>query len=85
MVRLNDKEIFRRAFSFGKKSAGGLVEGSVQVPAGAGEFKAWVIATDGAIREYTAWPAVVPGGESRTLHLELATAGTSRRLNVSLR
>lgn len=82
MVRLNDREIFRRAFTFGKKSAGGLVEGTVQVPAGAGELKVWVIASDRSVNGYKVLPANLPGGETRTLRLDL---DSSRNLVVSLR
>jgi len=82
MVRLNDKEIFQKAFDFGKKNARGRVEGSTAVPSGRGEFKVWVIASDRSVNEYKVVPATVPGGESRTLALELDAA---RHLNVNLK
>ena len=82
MVRLNDREIFRKAFDFGKRGRGGLVEGTVSVPAGPGEFKVWVIATDSSVRQYEIYKASVPGGESRNLRLDFDGAG---KLHVELR
>lgn len=82
MVRLNDKEIFRKTFDFGKKSAGGPVEGTVEVPSGKAEFKVWVISPDRAVNQYLPVILTVPGGESRTLRLEL---DASRKLSVTLR
>ena len=81
MVRLNDKEIFRKSYDFGKKSAGGLVEGSLEVPSGRGEFKVWVISPDRAVNQYLPVTLTVPGGEARTLKLELDAA---RKLSVTL-
>ncbi len=82
MVRLNDKEIFRKAFDFGKKKAGGRVEGSVSVPSGRGELKVWVISSDRSVSQYKVVPATIPGGESHTLALDL---DASRNLAVALR
>ena len=82
MVRRNDKEIFRRQFSFGRKSAGGLVEGSVEVPSGPASYKAWAIPTDRSFNGYEAVDLVVPGGDVRKLQLELNAA---RKLVVTLR
>ena len=82
MVRRNDKEIFRRQFSFGRKSAGGLVEGTVEVPSGPANYKAWAIPTDRSFNGYKPVDLVVPGGETRTLQLEL---DAGKNLVVSLR
>jgi predicted Ser/Thr protein kinase len=82
MVRLNDKEIFRKAFDFGKKKARGLVEGSVSVPSGRGELKVWVISSDRSVSQYKVVPATISGGESHTLALDL---DASRNLSVNLR
>ena len=82
MVRRNDKEIFRRQFDFGRKSAGGLVEGTVEVPSGPASFKAWVIPTDRSFNGYRPVDLVVPGGETHTLALELNAA---KELVVSIR
>ncbi len=72
MVRLNDKEIFRKTFDFGKKSNGGVVEGTVQVPSGEGEFKVWVIAPDRSTNGYDRFRASIPGGETKELRIEVA-------------
>ena len=82
MVRRNDKEIFRRQFDFGRKSAGGLVDGVVEVPSGPASFKAWAIPTNRSFNGYEAADLVVPGGETRTLVLELNASG---KLVLSLR
>ncbi|MFN7987109.1 MAG: protein kinase [Thermoanaerobaculia bacterium] len=82
MVRRNDKEIFRRQFDFGRKSAGGLVEGVVEVPSGPASFKAWAIPTNRSFNGYEAADLVVPGGETRSLVLELNASG---KLVLSLR
>jgi serine/threonine protein kinase len=82
MVRRNDKEIYRKNFDFGKRSNGGTVEGEVEVPTGAGEFKVWVIDAEGSVREYLVLPLTVPGSERRTLTLQLDSA---KKLNVALR
>lgn len=82
MVRLNDREVFRKAFDFGKRGRGGLVEGTVSVPSGPGEFKVWVIATDSSVRSYETYKTSVPGGESRSLKLDFDAAG---KLHVELR
>ena len=82
MIRRNDKEVFRRQFDFGRKSAGGLVEGTIEVPSGPATFKAWAIPTNRSFNGYEATDLVVPGGEARTLVLELNSAG---KLVVSLR
>ena len=82
MVRRNDKEIFRRQFDFGRKSAGGLVEGTVEVPSGPASFKAWAIPTDRSFNGYKPVDLVVPGGETHTLVLELNAA---KELVVSIR
>ena len=82
MVRRNDKEVFRRQFSFGRKSAGGLVEGTIEVPSGPGSFKVWAIPTDRSFNGYRPVELVVPGGETRTLQLEL---DAGKNLVVSLR
>jgi tetratricopeptide (TPR) repeat protein len=74
MVRRNDKEVFRRQFSFGRKSAGGLVEGTIEVPSGPASIKAWAIPTDRSFNGYKAVDVVIPGGETRTLALELNAA-----------
>jgi hypothetical protein len=74
MIRRNDKEIFRRQFSFGRKSSGGLVEGTVEVPSGPATIKAWAIPTDRSFNGYEAVDVVIPGGETRTLVLELNAA-----------
>ncbi len=82
MVRRNDKEIFRRQFDFGRKSSGGLVEGTVEVPSGPANIKAWAIPTDRSFNGYEPVDLVIPGGETRTLVLELNAA---KKLVVSLR
>jgi hypothetical protein len=82
MIRRNDKEIFRRQFDFGRKSTGGLVEGTVEIPSGPASFKAWAIPTNRSFNGYEAVELVVPGGENRSLVLELNAAN---KLVVSLR
>ena len=82
MVRLNDREIFRRNVDFGKKSSGGYVEGTVDVPAGPGEFKVWAIAADRSVNGYQVYKTLVPGGETRNLALDLEGG---RTLSVTLR
>ena len=74
MVRRNDKEIFRRQFDFGRKSAGGLVEGTVEIPSGPASIKAWAIPTNRSFNGYKAADLVIPGGEARNLVLELNAA-----------
>ncbi len=82
MIRRDDKEVFRRNFDFGRKSAGGLVEGTIEVPSGSASFKAWAIPTNRSFNGYEAVDLVVPGGESRTLLLEL---NADKKLVVRLR
>jgi len=82
MVRRNDKEVFRRQFGFGRKSAGGLVEGTIEVPSGPANFKVWAIPTNRDFNGYKPVDLVVPGGETRTLLLEL---DAGKNLVVSLR
>ena len=82
MIRRNDKEVFRRQFDFGRKSAGGLVEGTIEVPSGPASFKAWAIPTNRAFNGYETADLVIPGGETRTLVLELNAAS---KLVLSLR
>ena len=82
MVRRNDKEVFRRQFDFGRKSAGGLVEGTIEVPSGPANFKVWAIPTDRSFNGYRPVDLVVPGGETHNLVLELNGA---KELVVSLR
>jgi len=82
MVRLNDKEVFRRQFDFGRKSAGGLVEGTIEIPSGPANIKAWAIPTNRSFNGYKAVDLVVPGGEARTLALEL---NADKELVVTLR
>ncbi|HYN40359.1 MAG TPA: hypothetical protein VE129_01180, partial [Thermoanaerobaculia bacterium] len=74
MVRRNDKEVFRRQFDFGRKSAGGLVEGTIEVPSGPATIKAWAIPTNRSFNGYETAELVIPGGEARTLVLELNAA-----------
>lgn len=52
MIRRDDKEVFRRQFDFGRKSSGGLVEGTIEVPSGPANFKAWAIPTDRSFNGY---------------------------------
>lgn len=80
MIRRNDVEIWRRTFDFGRKSGGGTLEGEVEVPSGAGEYKVWVIATDRSVNEYQVVTLTV--GEGRTLALEV---DAQKKLSVSLR
>ena len=80
MIRRNDVEIWRRTFDFGRKSGGGTLEGEVEVPSGAGEYKVWVIATDRSVNEYQVRTFTV--GEGRTLALEV---DRQNKLAVSLR
>ncbi len=82
MIRRNDKEVFRRNFDFGRKSAGGLVEGTIEVPSGGASFKAWAIPTNRSFNGYKAVDLVVPGGETQTLLLEL---NAEKELVVRLR
>ncbi len=82
MVRRNDKEVFRRQFDFGRKSAGGLVEGTIEIPSGPASIKAWAIPTNRSFNGYKAVELVIPGGESRTLALEL---NADKELVVTLR
>jgi tetratricopeptide (TPR) repeat protein len=74
MVRRNDKEVFRRQFDFGRKSAGGLVEGTIEIPSGPASIKAWAIPTNRSFNGYKAAELVIPGGEARSLVLELNAA-----------
>ena len=80
MIRRNDVEIWRRTFDFGRKSGGGSLEGEVEIAAGAGEFKAWVIATDRSVNEYVSVPLTI--GDGRTLSLDV---DAQKKLAVSLR
>ena len=82
MVSFNDKFIFRKSFAFGKKSGGGQVDGSAEIPSGRGTFKVWVIAPDRSINQYKEFPASVPGGDTKTLRLDLDAGGN---LSVSLK
>jgi hypothetical protein len=82
MVSLNDKFIFRKSFAFGKKSGGGQVDGSAEVPAGKGNVKVWVIAPDRSVNQYKELAASIPGGETKTLRLDLDSGGN---LSVSVR
>ena len=82
MVSLNDRFIFRKSFSFGKESNGGLVEGRADIPIGRGSFKVWVIAPDRSVNQFRELAAIVSAGETKTLHLDLDTA---RNLSVSFR
>lgn len=82
MVSLNDKFIFRKSFAFGKKSGGGQVDGSAEVPSGRGGFKVWVIAPDRSINQFKELSASVPGGETKTLRLDLDAGGN---LSISLK
>jgi tetratricopeptide (TPR) repeat protein len=82
MVRRNDKEVFRRQFDFGRKSAGGLVEGTIEIPSGPATIKAWAIPTNRSFNGYKAVELVIPGGETRTLALEL---NADKELVVTLR
>ncbi|MCL4807816.1 MAG: hypothetical protein KJ062_08475 [Thermoanaerobaculia bacterium] len=82
MVRRNDKEVFRRQFDFGRKSAGGLVEGTIEVPSGPASVKVWAIPTNRSFNGYKAVDLVIPGGATRVLQLDL-DAGNN--LVVSLR
>ncbi len=82
MIRLNEREVFRKSFNFGKKSRGGLIEGSIQVPAGKGDWKFWVISADGSVRQFQPYTFEVPGGENRMLRLDL---DASNKLSVVLR
>jgi hypothetical protein len=82
MVRRNDKEVFRRQFDFGRKSTGGLVEGTIEVPSGPASIKAWAIPTNRSFNGYKAVELVIPGGETRTLALDL---NADKELVVSLR
>ncbi|HRY45810.1 MAG TPA: protein kinase, partial [Thermoanaerobaculia bacterium] len=82
MIRRNDKEVFRRNFDFGRKSAGGLVEGTIEVPSGGASYKAWAIPTNRSFNGYKAVDLVVPGGETQTLLLEL---NAEKELVVRLR
>jgi hypothetical protein len=82
MVRRNDKEVFRRQFDFGRKSAGGLVEGTIEIPSGPATFKVWAIPTNRSFNGYKPVDLVIPGGETRVLQLDL-DAGSN--LVVSLR
>ncbi|MGE5346749.1 MAG: protein kinase domain-containing protein, partial [Acidithiobacillales bacterium] len=50
-VRLNDKEILRRAFEF-DSGKGGLVEANVELSASSGELRAWLFSADGSVRSY---------------------------------
>ncbi|HEX7578419.1 MAG TPA: hypothetical protein VF580_00330, partial [Thermoanaerobaculia bacterium] len=82
MVSLNDKFIFRKSFAFGKKSGGGQVNGSAEVPSGRGGFKVWVIAPDRSINQFKELSASIPGGETKTLRLDLDAGGN---LSISLK
>ena len=81
MIRRNDVEIWRRAFDFGRKSGGGSLDGEVDVASGAGEYKAWVIATDRSVNEYKVVPLTLVGEGARSL----STWTRQKKLAVSLR
>ena len=74
MVSLNDKFIFRKSFAFGAMAGGGTVDGTAVVPSGRGLFKVWLIAPDRSLNQYKELSAFVPGGETRSLRLELDSA-----------
>ena len=76
MVGLDDKIVFKKSFNFGKKSGGGLIEGSADVSSGKHGVKVWVIDTSSSSKQYFYELTVtVPGGESRTLRVELGAGG----------
>jgi serine/threonine protein kinase len=81
-VKCNDKEVFRRSFDFGRRSSGGPVHGDVEVPAGPGEFKVWVIASDNSVRQYQAFNVTVPEGAAKTFAIEV---DPSKGLTAELR
>ena len=81
MLRRNDVEVFRRTFDFGRKSGGGSLDGEIEVPSGAAEWKAWVIATDRSVNQYKVTPLTL-GADGRTLRLDV---DASRNLTVTLR
>ncbi len=79
-VRLNDAEILRRAFEF-DPAKGGLLEANVELPARAGELRAWLFSADGSIRSYGALRMDLAEGERRSLVLGL---DRSQRLSMAL-
>ncbi len=82
MVGTSEKIVFRKDFDLGKNSRGGPIEGSVMVPSGSQQMKVWVIASDRSVNQYVPVTLTLPGGENRTLRLDLDSAG---KLSVSLR
>lgn len=81
MVGAGANMLFRKDFDFGKKSAGGLVEGSVSAPSGSFTLKVWVFFQDGTPVRYKEIQATLPGGDARTLTLSL---DASKNLSYSL-
>jgi hypothetical protein len=81
-VRFGDREVFRRAFEFGPGAGGGLVEGHADLPPGSGEFRVWVIAADGSVRDYATRKVERTGNEKRTLVVELDAA---RKLSLAVK
>ena len=81
-VRFGEREVFRQAFDFGRKSGGGLVEGSADLPPGGGEFRVWLFAGDGSVREYATQKVERSGTERRTLVVDLDAA---RKLVLNVR
>ena len=81
-VRFGDREVFRRAFDFGPRSGGGLVEGGADLPPGSGELRVWVIAADGSVRDYATRKLDRSGDERRTLVVELDAA---RKLSLAVK
>jgi len=76
MVGLDDKIVFKKSFNFGKKSSGGLIEGAIDVSSGKHAVKIWVIDTSSSSKQYfQELSATVPGGESRTLRVDLGAGG----------
>lgn len=81
MIGYEDKIATRKNFNFGKKSAGGLVEGSAVIPSGPHALKVWVLPTDGSKPRFKEFQATLPGGQSRTLVLTI----DAQSLAVSVR
>jgi hypothetical protein len=71
IVQRNAVNVLKRSFDFGG-APGGLIEESLVLAAGNGDFAIWLVASDRTVNAYKTVPAVLQGGEKKTLRLSLA-------------